>query len=121
MEIHRSIIVTGSRKLPDGELVWLALDRWDPDFVVQGGATGADTFAQQWCKANGKCSITFYPKYDESKSKVFNRRAPLVRNILMLESVPTAMVCAFPLGQRSGTWHTIRQAMDRRRIVRIYE
>ena len=51
--MDRVALVTGSRKFEDKSYVWRVLDFHQPNLVVHGGATGVDTFADQWAYWNG--------------------------------------------------------------------
>ena len=51
--MHRVALVTGSRKFTNREYVWQVLDFHTPDLIVHGGATGVDTFADQWAFWHG--------------------------------------------------------------------
>lgn len=98
------VIVTGSRKWKDRRKIRTMLDVHDPSLVVHGGAAGADTLAQQWCKNRGRYSLACYPDWDNVKG------AALVRNRQMLEQYPTAVVLAFPFPDSRGTRYTIKIA-----------
>ena len=111
------VIVTGSRDLSDAWEVDRVLDEVNPDMVVHGGARGADTFAHYWCKKNGKISVSCFPMYGQGD----DRRAPLRRNIFMLDSWPMATVLAFPTSKSSGTYHTISEAQKRGMRVQVFE
>ncbi len=50
------VLVTGGRDYDRPDLLWYALDCLRPRIVVQGGARGADRFAEQWVAS--RCAIT---------------------------------------------------------------
>ena len=102
------VIVTGSRKWKNKRMLHTQLTNLNPDVVVHGGAIGADSFVSEWCRSRGRVEIIMYPDYD-----AYKKRAPLVRNIRMLETWPEATVVACPLPGGSGTQHTMREARKR--------
>ena len=113
---QKVVIVTGSRSWSwrehkcalNGEL-----DRLNPDVVVCGGAIGADFIALKWCETNGKICRLYYPDYTSAHGTVAKKRAPLVRNIAMLDDHLGATVVACPLEGGTGTLHTMRHARSR--------
>ena len=102
------VIVTGSRNWSNT----LALDRvlreLHPEVIIHGGALGADSQAHRYARAKGIIAIVHFPDYDKH-----GRRAPLERNIAMLEAYPGAVVVACPLPEGTGTQHTMREAKKR--------
>jgi len=112
-EDKKIIIVTGSRFLgsnADVMRLWNWLDDLNPDVVVQGGAAGADHYANQWAKNNGRISITHNADW-ENKGK----QAGPIRNIEMLEHWGHLAYCvlAFPLPNSVGTKHMVRASRAR--------
>lgn len=96
-------MVCGGRRYADRARVWLALDGLMPEEVAQGGASGADQHAREWClKRKVRCS-TFYPQWDEDGPS-----AGPMRNQIMLDKFKPDMVLAFPGGR--GTADMIRKA-----------
>ncbi len=108
------VIVSGSRDWADIDAVFRALDELQPTLVIQGGARGADLIAKNWCEARGVRCKTYPAAWARH-----GRRAGMLRNVLMLQSHPTALVVAFPL-DGPGTWGCIREARARRMAVRVY-
>ena len=96
------VCVCGSRSIN-----WINLDLFiDPDHVgqiVQGGAIGIDTLAEQWAKRNKINCITFLPNW-----KIFGKKAGLERNKAMVEYCD--VVIAFHDGKSTGTLYTINYA-----------
>lgn len=109
----RVVIVTGSKDLKDAGPVWSQLDIHQPNIVIHGGAEGADTYAHYWAKKNGRISVSCFPDYSK------DTRAPLERNIFMLEAWPMAVVLGFPLLNRRGTFHTLQE--DRKRNMETHQ
>lgn len=102
--MNHIVIVTGSRDWADEQAIYNALDNACPSLVVEGGARGADAIARQWAKTTGTPNKTFHANW-----RHHGRRAGPLRNRLMLQSYPTAIVLAFPLGG-PGTADCMRQA-----------
>jgi hypothetical protein len=105
------VIVTGSRmwssKSEIAELM-ATLTVLDPEWVVHGGAKGADSQAERWAKTHGRKSKVYYPDYER-----LGKGAPLKRNVLMLEDHPEAVVVACPRPDSRGTYYTMKAAVDR--------
>ena len=47
-------IVCGGRAFNNADVLWEVLDKYDPDFVIHGGATGADHMAGDWARRHNK-------------------------------------------------------------------
>lgn len=75
--------------------------------IIHGGATGADTCADDWCVINFHTNVRVYPA-DWNK---YGKRAGIIRNIEMLDKETPDMVLAFPGGV--GTAHMVREARAR--------
>lgn len=104
------VIVTGGRDYQDFAMVQDILSTLSPDFVIQGGASGADAHARTWAEDNNVELATYTAKWDE-----FGRAAGPFRNNLMLKDHPDALVLAFPGGR--GTANCVRQAKEMNMMV----
>jgi len=51
--MKRCAIVTGGRDYDNRARVDVTLDRFKPDLVIEGGATGADQLAREWAEDRG--------------------------------------------------------------------
>ena len=100
------IIVTGGRDYADRAAVYAALDtlhaRNGIAEVIQGGATGADALAVEWCAARGVPCTTLEAEWGK-----FGRAAGPYRNAKMVDRGADGVV-AFPGG--IGTRDCVRQA-----------
>ena len=98
------ILVTGGRNYNNQEFVYETLDKLDPPatLLIAGGATGADTLAEQWAKSREIPHIIIPAQW-----KKHGRGAGPKRNAKMLELKPTCVI-AFKGG--SGTRHMTRIA-----------
>jgi hypothetical protein len=99
------VLVTGGRTYRDQEAVWRALDALSPDFVIQGGAEGADAAARSWASARGVASATFHAHWSHG------RGAGPRRNSWMLMYGDPTVVLKCPGG--AGTEDLRRQATRR--------
>jgi hypothetical protein len=80
--------------------------------IVSGGARGVDTLAENFARQRGLKTIIHYPDY-----KRYGRRAPLVRNSLIVEDAD--QVIAFWDGVSRGTHDTIKKAERKGKPVLI--
>lgn len=103
------ILVTGGRAFNNQRAVFDALTRLDGelpggiDFVIQGGAEGADKHARLWACANERPCATFHAHWS-----TLGKAAGVLRNEWMLEFGKPDIVIAFPGGK--GTAHMVRTA-----------
>ena len=104
------VVVTGGRDYKDKEHVESVLEALNPDEVVAGDATGADTFALEWAQSNMKSWRRFHADWHPGGGPL-DRSAGPRRNGVMLRyarSMPDVIVVAFPGG--NGTADCVRQA-----------
>jgi hypothetical protein len=96
----RCVIVCGGRKYADRDRVFVALDRFDEKhkimLLVHGGATGADTLADEWAQARGVPQLPFPVTKDEWDT--YGRAAGPMRNDRMLKLSCAQACIAFPGG-----------------------
>jgi hypothetical protein len=101
------VIVAGGRYYNDRKLVFAVLDKLNSekpiDLLIQGGATGADALALEWCNKRYINCV----QVDADWKKLGNAAGP-IRNRKMLEDFQPDLVVAFP-GNR-GTADMKRQA-----------
>jgi len=97
------LLVTGGRDYKNWEHVDRVLREIDPRCIVHGGATGADSMADTWAKANGVPCFKCDANWD-----VYGMDAGGLRNGWMIEFVKVELVVAFP--GKSGTENMVRQA-----------
>ncbi len=105
---QRRILVCGGRTFNKKEFLFDRLDLLDGkldgiDVVINGGAKGADYFAEEWAKSRGIDVKVF-----EAKWKTYGKSAGPIRNAQMLTEGKPDVVVAFPGGK--GTVNMIRQA-----------
>lgn len=107
---HR-ILVCGGRDYADRKNVFAYLDRlWreaaplDALEVIQGGATGADALAREWCCARAVPYVNVPANWN-----LHGRAAGPLRNQKMLDKYEPDLVLAFPGGR--GTADMVSRAM----------
>lgn len=99
----KRVIVCGGRDYQDREAVFAALDRIRPDLVIQGGATGADRLAFDWCMAR---TVECYNM--PANWKEHGKAAGPIRNQRMIDEFRPSMLIHFPGGR--GTADMISRA-----------
>jgi len=108
------VLVCGDRNWTDREAVWRELsdlrnEYWDDALVViEGGCTGADTFAREWCWAHrtvGRMEFT-------AEWNKYGRAAGPIRNQRMIDEGTPDLVLAFhaDIGNSKGTWDLVKRA-----------
>jgi hypothetical protein len=113
MKIRLALI--GSRNFTDynifTEFVASTLLKWnlsinDIEFVVSGGAAGADTLAEKWSLDNNIPIKVFKPDW-----KKFGKAAGPLRNTDIINEA--THVIAFPTSTSIGTWDSIRKSQKK--------
>lgn len=101
------VLVTGGRDYSDAEAVWYWLDVLNAenqiDYVIHGGASGADTLASDWADMNGITQRVVFADW-----AAHGRAAGPMRNQAMLDSHFPTLVVAFPGGR--GTADMVKRA-----------
>lgn len=92
---HGRFLVCGSRDARDAGPTWRALDKRKHliRLVIVGGASGVDTFAEQWCKKNGIPCARMDAHWD-----YYGKPAGPIRNGWMLDLLNPDHVLALPGG-----------------------
>lgn len=112
--MSRRVLVCGGRKYADRETVMRVLndvamidnDRPMPEVgfvVIHGGATGADSLADEWAVINWVDTEVYKPDW-----KLNGRAAGPIRNQRMIDVGKPTLVVAFPGG--AGTADMVRRA-----------
>lgn len=104
------VLVTGGRHYSNSKLVFAALDTIGADritLLIHGDATGADTLADNWAKANG-VFIAKFPIFPNTWKKE-GKKAGYLRNKLMLDVCSPDLVVAF--AGNNGTKNMIELAL----------
>lgn len=101
------VLVCGGRNFGNHQVVRSHLDAMlenDPDAVViQGGVSGADALARQWCSDKGVLCRSFYARWD-----LHGKAAGPIRNQQMIDEGKPHVVLAMPGGR--GTADMVRRA-----------
>lgn len=101
------VLVTGSRSWGDSSRIYEALLREEPDLIIEGGAPGADRFAELWAKTHDVPCLRWparWDKYGPSAGHIRNSAMVDFAKALstLLESThAVVVVLAFPLGTLS--------------------
>jgi len=94
----------GSRSFCDYTLLCETLDQYLPvDFLISGGAVGADYLAHQWALSRKVLVLIYRPDW-----RANGKRAGIIRNAAMVEAADR--IIAFWDGTSRGTGHTINMA-----------
>ncbi len=103
----KKIAVIGSRSFNNYELLKDTLDKYDYfdgiDFIISGGAKGADKLAERYAKENGIKIKIFKPEWGK-----YGKKAGIIRNKKIVEEAD--IVLAFWDGKSKGTEFTINYA-----------
>jgi len=108
---YKRLGVVGSREFKNYSQLDLRvreLLETDDDEIISGGAVGADSMAQRFCKENGYDISIKYPKY-----KKYGKPATFIRNKLIAEN-SDLVVAFYQKGrfQQGGTSNTIKWARE---------
>ena len=109
----RVIIVTGSRRWEDYDVIASVLASQHPGLVIHGDANGADRLADSWAKSQGIPVLEMPANW-----ACFGSRAGALRNRAMIEIGAnlnacghTVIVLAFPMKESIGTRDCMRRAV----------
>ena len=114
-----NIAIIGSRDFTDYRCLKETLDSHfsfnikDVDYIVSGGAKGADTLAERYAREHN-IPIKIYP----AQWKTFGKSAGYRRNIEIIEN--SDIVFAFWDGKSKGTKHSIDIANKQNKILFVY-
>ena len=107
-----NILITGSRTWENKEVIEKALENCTQnDFVIHGGAIGADSIAELYCKKHGIPTKIIRPINHQ-------RISYLYRNVEMIGMCD--VVFAFWDGKSTGTAMTVNYARLRKKPVKMY-
>lgn len=110
---NKVLAVVGSRTFNDYSYLKEKLLLHKPKRIISGGAEGADSLAQRFCKEFGLPILIFYPDW-----KTYNKSAGMIRNSLIVNECEELV--AFPVNNSKGTADSIRKAREVEKIVYIY-
>lgn len=98
------ILVCGGRNFDQKESLFKELDeiknKYDIILLIQGGASGADSFAKEWARINKIPYKTYYADW-----KTYGKAAGIIRNKRMLVEGNPDLVVAFRGG--NGTLNMV--------------
>lgn len=120
-----NVAVIGSRAFNNRDYVFRVLDRLRKTYgditVISGGATGADTLAEQWAKQRGLRPIVFPAKWDDlshpdalvrvnKKGRKYDARAGMRRNKDIINLAHMVIAFMDPDSPTPGTSNSISLA-----------
>ncbi|WP_298069831.1 SLOG family protein [uncultured Mailhella sp.] len=85
----------------------------DIDYVVSGGAKGADTLGELFAKEYNLKTMIFKPEW-----KRYGKAAGVIRNTEIVKNADIIM--AFPMGSSKGTYDSIHKARKSHKNVYIF-
>ena len=109
------ILITGSRSITDINHVFSILDKKIDrvqDKIIHGGASGADSIAEAWCKQEGVNSEIIRPIFPSKREYYLHRNAEMIGTC--------DKIIAFWDKKSRGTDFTIRYARKRGKKVEVY-
>lgn len=111
------IVVTGSRKWTNRELLHRTLDdlhvKYGIEVLYHGEQSGADLMAKAWAESRG------LPNFGCPFAGFYGKQGGAIRNGWLLDEGRPDLVVAFPTKESVGTWNCLTQAKQRGLAVRI--
>lgn len=107
-----TVLVCGGRNYTDAWTVWDELGKLNPNYVIHGGARGADSLAGAWAFERSIPVRVFEAEWGKH-----GKAAGALRNQRMLDEGRPDAVLAFPGGR--GTADMVRRA--RKAGIRVIE
>ena len=84
------------------------------DYIVSGGAKGADSLAETFAQEYNINTMIFKPNWQK-----YGRAAGVIRNTDIINNAD--IVIAFPIGDSKGTYNSINKAKKANKKVYIFE
>lgn len=115
--MSKILLVTGSRSIHDITFVSKCLNEikkiYDFDKIIQGGASGVDTAARFYAKANNIENKTYIPAW-----KKFGKAAGIIRNSYMVKACDKGV--AIWDGKSRGTKDTIDKLTKANKLLKVF-
>lgn len=110
------LLVCGDRNWTDKEIIRAALQKYDPEVVIEGEAPGADLLAREVALELGIDVVAFPANWTK-----YGKAAGPIRNGRMLKEGRPDFVLALhnDLRRSRGTIDMIRQTLRRKKLVRL--
>lgn len=106
------LLITGSRKFDNSIGIMEAIKQVENlqgqkiTMLLHGGATGADTLAQQWAEENNIPTQILKPDYEKHGGKI----APLLRNNELVKRADCTLAF-YAKNRTGGTWYTSKKTI----------
>ena len=104
------LFVAGSRSISDFDIEPYIPE--NVDRIICGGAYGVDALAEKYADKNKLSKTVLQPEY-----KKYGRKAPLLRNVEMVEMCDEALVIWD--GKSTGTLHSITELIRTAKSFRV--
>lgn len=111
----KTILICGSRAWTNEQAIRNQIEIYRPLVIVNGGARGADTMAQNIALQLGITTKQYLPDW-----KLYGRSAGIKRNIIMLDESRPDEVWAFQVNNSPGTSHMIKYATRKGCKVKVF-
>ena len=113
-----NIVIVGSRSFSNysfmKKCILNIIDVNIIDYIISGGAKGADSLAEVFAKDYNIRTMIFKPNW-----KKYGRAAGVIRNTDIINNAD--IVIAFPIGDSKGTYNSINKAKKADKKVYIFE
>ena len=86
----------------------------DIDYVVSGGAKGADTLGELFAKEYNLKTMIFKPEWNR-----YGKAAGMIRNSDIVKNAD--IIIAFPIGASKGTYDSISKGKKLNKTIYIFE
>ena len=96
--INDRVLVCGGRNFTNHDLLFKVLDNIKPQFIIHGGASGADSLADQYARMHKIPLQTFHAEWKKYKRPKGKNPAGMIRNKKMLSEGQPTLVVVFPGG-----------------------
>ena len=120
------LAVVGSREFDDKERLFSILNKINEkhriEYIVSGGAKGADEMSMEWCKEYGKPIKIFYPNWHPlvaGGQRVYFKGAGMKRNVQIVEEAD--FLIAFWDRESKGTKLSIDLCEEKKVKYHIYD
>lgn len=112
------VLICGGRNFTNCKLLYDILDDIKPQFIIHGGASGADSLADKYARDHKIPFQAFHAEWKKYKRPTGKNPAGMIRNKQMIDEGKPTLVVVFPgNGGTKDMLHLARKA--RIPIVRV--